>query len=207
MCQQHNEVRDSPFFTICRIDNRGRLCYHFTRFVIPEDCMEIWDILDGDGQPTGRTIARGEKMGPGEYYLAVHIWIVNSKGEYLIQKRDDEKPLWPGMWAVTGGAAIAGESSLQAALREVEEEIGIHPDAGSMELLARIKRTDWFTDLWLLRQDIAMEDIVMQPGEVSDVLWANRPKIMEMAGAGDFVKYSYLGPFFHCSIAADSIIK
>ncbi len=157
--------------------------------------MELWDILDESGRPTGRTIARGDRLKPGEYYLAVHIWIVNGKGEYLIQKRDNEKPLWPGMWAATGGAAIAGETGMEAALREVEEELGIRPDPKRMELLARIKREDFFTDIWLMRQEIDLDDIVMQQGEVCAVRWASREEIEQLVGSGEFVNYRYLKSF------------
>lgn len=159
--------------------------------------MEIWDILDETGRPTGRTIGRGDRLAPGEYYLAVHIWIVNHKGEYLIQKRDLEKPLWPGMWAATGGAAIAGETSLEAAMREVEEELGIRPDPESIVLLARIKREDFFTDIWSLRQEIDLQDIVMQPGEVCGVRWASVEEIEQLVLAGEFVNYRYLSSFLH----------
>jgi isopentenyldiphosphate isomerase len=154
--------------------------------------MEIWDILDEHGDKTGRTITRGEALRPGEYYLAVHIWIRNSAGEYLIQKRADDKPLWPGMWAATGGAAISGEGSLQSALREAEEELGVRPDSGRMEFITRIKRTEWFTDIWLLRQDIRIEDIVMQKEEVSAVQWATKEQILSMVERKDFVEYEYL---------------
>ncbi len=157
--------------------------------------MELWDVLDETGRPTGRTICRGDQLRPGEYYLAVHIWIINSNGEFLIQMRDKEKPLWPGMWAATGGAAIAGETSLEAALREVEEELGVRPNPESMELLARIKREDFFTDVWSLRQDFSLEDVVMQPGEVCGALWASRDDIERLVQVGEFVNYRYLGSF------------
>lgn len=158
--------------------------------------MEIWDVLDEHGNHTGRTMVRGEKMNPGEYYLAVHIWIKNSEGQYLIQKRSEEKTLWPGVWAVTGGAVVSGETSLQAAMREVEEELGVRPQGNSMCFLTRIKRKDWFTDLWLLQQDIEIADITMQPGEVDDVRWSTADAINDMVKRKEFVAYNYLDAFF-----------
>lgn len=157
--------------------------------------MEIWDILDENGERTGRTMLRSEKIKPGDYYLAVHIWIINSKGEYLIQKRAEDKSLWPGMWAATGGAAVSGESSLEAALREVEEELGFRPNPNNLNFLERIKRKDWFTDLWILRQDIGIESIIMQLEEVCDVLWATKEEILQMVQEKRFVNYSYLIEF------------
>ena len=59
------------------------------------DKMEIWDILDENGNKTGRTIIRGEKLEVDEYHLVVHIWIINSNGEILIQKRPEHLEFAP----------------------------------------------------------------------------------------------------------------
>ena len=48
---------------------------------------EIWDRYDGNGQKTGRTMVRGEDVPAGLYHLGVHIWPMNSRGEFLVQKR------------------------------------------------------------------------------------------------------------------------
>jgi 8-oxo-dGTP diphosphatase len=160
-----------------------------------ENKMEIWDILDEDGVKTGKTMVRGEKITPGDYYLAVHIWIRNSRGEYLIQKRAEDKTLWPGMWAATGGAAVSGETSMQSALREVEEELGIKPVEHNMVFISRIKKTNWFTDLWVLEQEMQLENIVMQKEEVCDVRWVTKQEIYSMVTDKEFVAYDYLESF------------
>ena len=88
--------------------------------------MEKWDILNADGEPIGKTTLRGKcNLKTGEYHLVVHIWMVSSKGEFLIQRRSENKKLMPGEWAATGGAAISGEDSYTAANRELYEELGI----------------------------------------------------------------------------------
>ena len=83
---------------------------------------EKWDILNEKGVPTGRTTLRGNYLfKKGEYHLVVHIWIVSEDGRVLIQRRSEKKPLMPGEWAATGGAAKAGEDSFSAASRELFE--------------------------------------------------------------------------------------
>ena len=87
--------------------------------------VELWDVFDSFGNPTGKKIARGTGiLKPGEFHLVVHIWVVSSDGRVLIQRRSDERKLMPGEWAATRGAAIAGESSFQAVKRELFEELG-----------------------------------------------------------------------------------
>ena len=83
---------------------------------------EIWDLYDGNGQKTGRTMVRGEDVPAGLYHLGVHIWPMNSRGEFLVQKRSMTVQWKPGIWAVTGGSAMAGEDALTAARRELREE-------------------------------------------------------------------------------------
>ena len=87
--------------------------------------MEKWDLLDAEGNPTGRTIVRGEPLLPGMYHLVEHIWIVDSKGRLLIQQRNPDLKLMPGVWAANSGSAQAGEESEDAARRELKEELGI----------------------------------------------------------------------------------
>ena len=103
--------------------------------------MELWDILNVKGEPTGKTVVRGSStLRSGEYHLVVHIWPVNEYGSLLIQKRSKTKRLMPGIWAATGGAAISGESSFTAAARELYEELGIPSSEDSLRFVTRIKR-------------------------------------------------------------------
>ena len=72
--------------------------------------VELWDVFDENGIPTGKTALRGRSvLSPGEYHLVVHIWVISKSGLFLIQRRADDKKLMPGEWAATGGAAVAGE--------------------------------------------------------------------------------------------------
>ena len=82
--------------------------------------MELWDVYDADRNPTGRTAVRGEKLGPDDYHLVVHVCIFGSDGRMLIQQRQSCKKSYPDYWDIScGGCAISGESSQQAAQREL----------------------------------------------------------------------------------------
>ena len=48
--------------------------------------MELVDKLNNKRQSLNKTAERQEKV-DGEYRQSVHTWIMNSKGEFLIQKR------------------------------------------------------------------------------------------------------------------------
>ena len=98
---------------------------------------------------TGNTIQRGSKLlNRGEFYLVVYIWINNKNKEFLIQKRPEHLTFAPGIWAPTGGSVISGEDSLDGAIREVEEELGILIDKAQFVHVFRVKRENDFTDVW-----------------------------------------------------------
>lgn len=151
--------------------------------------METWDILDENGRKTGRTVLRGEELKEDEYHLEAHIWIINSEGEILIQKRPKSLERAPDIWAMTGGCVVEGEDSLVAILREVKEELGIEIDKNSLKKPLRHKRKNAFTDIYVLKQDINLEDIALQEDEVEDVKWVRIEELKQMKQQGSFFRY------------------
>ncbi len=160
---------------------------------------ELWDILDEFGNPTGRLVERGKSMQHDEYHLVVHVWILNPQNKFLIAKRALAKP-FGGMWETTGGSAIAGETSLQAALRETKEELGIDLDAQNCRLFTRVKRqTDFpdFADAWLCKYDGGFSTLHPDPSEVNEVRHAGKDEIKSMIKQGTFMNvFPYLGKLF-----------
>ncbi len=152
--------------------------------------MEKWDILNAEGIPTGKIALRGHSnLRPGEYHLVVHIWIMSSKGDFLIQRRSDQKKLMAGEWAATGGAAIAGENSYTAANRELFEELGIPSNKQTLKKLTRIKRRNSLLDVWFIKTDIKIEQLRLQKDEVAEARWINRDDFKQMIKNGQYHNY------------------
>lgn len=105
---------------------------------------------------------------------------MNDKKEFLIQKRSENKKIYPNKWSITGGAVDAGETSLEGALREVKEEIGIDIDKEKMEFMLSFKRTHGFVDIWLVKQNVDLKDVVLQKEEVADVKWVTKEELEKM---------------------------
>ncbi|ADU25754.1 NUDIX hydrolase [Ethanoligenens harbinense] len=131
--------------------------------------MEWMDLRDGTGRPTGRLVPREHALQNGEFMLAVHVFIYRDDGRFLLQKRSLRKRLYPGKWDITGGGVRAGESSLEAACREVEEEVGLTLPPRRMQKLARLKRPPCFFDVWACRHAFEMDELVLQAEEVDAV--------------------------------------
>lgn len=152
--------------------------------------MEKWDILNSDGECVGKTALRGKcNLKSGEYHLVVHIWIISSQGDILIQRRSENKKLMPGEWAATGGAAISGEDSYTAANRELYEELGIESNENSLKKLVRIRRRNSLLDVWYIKTDIKAEELRLQADEVAEARWVSRNDFMNMVKNGTYHNY------------------
>lgn len=165
--------------------------------------MELWDVLDEHGNKTGRLHQRGKPMQKGDFHRVVLVWIMNSKGEFLISKRTPGIG-WGNLWQQTGGCAVAGDDSLTSALKETREELGIelNPENGQLfrEYAAHSNDAGGaFFDVWLFRQEVDLAAVVFQPEETCDAKWATQNDILKMFDEGTFLPrefYPYLEDLF-----------
>lgn len=156
---------------------------------------EIWDLYDAHGEKTGETMRRGEEIPRGRYHIGVHIWPVNRRGEFLVQRRSMHVQWKPGLWAVTGGSALAGEEPLTAARRELLEELGIETKPGDLRKVACLRRTNSFCNVFVYPVTGDGNHFVLQEEEVSDVRWCSPGQIGQMLNAG--ILYNYGDLYFH----------
>ena len=91
--------------------------------------MEILDIVDDNGIPTGKTVERKTAHREGIQHRTAHLWIARKKGgniELLLQKRCMEKDSFPGCYDISSAGHIpAGMDYVPSALRELREELGV----------------------------------------------------------------------------------
>ena len=155
---------------------------------------EIWDLYDENRELLGKDHVRGEQLPIDGYHLVVHVWIRNSKGEYLISQRSANRPTFPLVWECVDGSVVKGEDSLQGALREVKEEVGVDllPEKGQV-ILSDIKRIEFgkvvnkIVDVWLFEYDGEVDLSNATTDEVAQVAWMDRRQIKELFDADMFV--------------------
>ncbi len=160
--------------------------------------MEKIDVLNEKGEKTGEVISREEVHRLGLWHKCVHIWIVNHKGEILLQKRSPQKATNPNKWTTaTSGHLSAGDSSTEGAMRELSEEIGLNVNENELEYLFTVKESDVnnnqkkqiiekeFTDVYLIRKDIAIANLKLQEEEVSSVKWFSPDEFKKMVIEND----------------------
>lgn len=154
--------------------------------------MEEFDLYDRDRMPSGKKITRGKRPPNGLYHIVVHVCIFNAAGEMLIQKRSHLKNAWPGLWDFSiGGAAQAGETSAQAAERELMEELGLSIDFSNLRPKFTFNFPTGFDDVYVLFLNPDFENLHLQADEVTEVKWATKHEIHQMIDAGEFIKYHH----------------
>lgn len=151
---------------------------------------EFFDLYDINRNRTGKTLERGTKVPGGYYRLVVHVCVFGSDGRLLIQKRQPFKNGWSGMWDLTaGGSALAGDSSQQAASRELKEEIGLDYDLTGVRPAMTIYFDGGFNDIYTINLDVDLDSLKLQETEVEQVKWATEEEILEMLRNKEFVLY------------------
>ena len=158
--------------------------------------MELWDLYTRDRHLTGETHIRGEKLPPDRYHLVVHVWIRNSKDEWLISQRAANRPTFPLKWESVGGSVTVGEDSLTGAIREAKEEVGVDLDPQYGKLISSTVREHFqdIKDVWLFLYDGEIDLRNATTDEVADLRWMTVAEIRALYDAGELVHT--LGYFF-----------
>lgn len=160
--------------------------------------MEQIDVLDENGEKTGEVASREDVHRLGLWHKCVHIWIVNGKREVLLQKRCAQKLTNPNKWTTaTSGHLSAGDSSIEGAMRELSEEIGLRIQEDELKYLFSTKESgvnnneerqiieNEITDVYLLQKDIDIQDLNLQEEEVSEVKWFSYEEFQKMVMEND----------------------
>lgn len=152
--------------------------------------MELVDLYDENRIPLGKTAERHAPKGPGEYRLVVHVCAFDSRGRLLVQRRTEEKTLWPGRWDVSvGGGVDAGETSRQAAEREFLEELGTPLDLGGLRQSITVNFHGGFDDFFIIQKDLDLSALVLQKEEVAEVRYVTEDEVEAMVDSGSFISY------------------
>lgn len=87
---------------------------------------ELVDVVDESDQIIG-TVPRRVMRADHLRHRAVFIAILDGAGRLLVHRRSPLKDIWPSWCDIAvGGVVAAGESYLEAARRELAEEVGIN---------------------------------------------------------------------------------
>ena len=151
---------------------------------------EYFDILDENGNKTGKIKLRSEVHRDGDWHKAVHIWIINYDGDVLLQRRCATKDSNPNMLDISSaGHLSAGDNSLEGALRELKEELNLEIKPEDLQFIKTLKRSSKYTetfinnefdDLYIVRTDKKIEDMKFQKEEISEIMYVPYKQFKKM---------------------------
>lgn len=103
---------------------------------MPQDnSAEIFDVCDAQDRVIGQA-PRGEVHARRLLHRAVHIWVFNSRGDLLLHRRSAQKDEYPLCYTSSAsGHLAAGEDYGVAAVRELQEELGLQ---GALEYVTKL---------------------------------------------------------------------
>ena len=168
--------------------------------------MEMFDVRTPQGDPTGEVKERSAVHRDGDWHGTAHIWLVRRREgriELLLQKRSRTKESFPGCYDTScAGHLSAGDTFLEAALRELEEELGIAASGEELYFagIYPCQVDDYFGGKHILDREISAvylyekpvneADLRLQAEEVESVCWIvdgtpfGRDVLKELAAAG-----------------------
>lgn len=156
----------------------------------PKVEKEERDLYDQDHNLTGKTITVGDSIPEGYYVQVVMVFIQNSSGHYLIQKRSKQRN---GMYATTGGHPKAGQTSLQGIVTEIYEELGININSADLILFysGRSDEEQVFFDDYYLKADLPLAKMKFQKDEVQFATWFMRSEVKGLFKRGKLMPNHY----------------
>ena len=151
---------------------------------------EYFDILDENGNLTKKTKLRSEVHRDGDWHKAVHIWIINENGDVLLQRRCATKDSNPNMLDISSaGHLSAGDNSLDGAIRELSEELGLEVSKEELKFIKTLKKSarytetfinNEFSDVYILRTNKSVDEMKFQESEISEIFYVPYKKFKQM---------------------------
>lgn len=163
--------------------------------------MELFDICDENGLPTGETVERKEAHAKGIRHRTAHVWVIRQREgriQVLLQKRAQNKDSFPGRFDTSSAGHIrAGDEPEPSALRELEEELGIRakPEELSFAGTFRIYYDTQFygkrfcdneiTFVYVYDRPVETDRLRLQPEEVEAAEWFDLEFVCRACGEKD----------------------
>lgn len=157
---------------------------------------EFTDLYDENKKLTGEVLFRekGTKLEvpKGRYSVVVLAFIENNNGEFLFQMTSKRKK---NVWATTGGHVKSGQTSKEAIIEEIKEELGIEINAEEIELFKTYKYENAFKDVFYIKKDINISELVYQEDEVEYAKYLSKQEILNLINNNGNIRKTNIDAF------------
>lgn len=163
---------------------------------------EEWlDVCDEQGEPVGKRVLRSVAHRDGIPHRTAHVWLIRRRPaggfDVLLQKRSREKDAFPGCYDISSAGHIpAGDGFVESALRELEEELGVHAEPSDlvriglcsaqadMEFHGQPFHNREISAVFVCEKAVARTDFCLQREEVEEVCWIDYEECRRRMDAG-----------------------
>ena len=162
---------------------------------------EYFDVLDENGNPIGKISPKTEVHNKGYWHRTVHIWIINNNNEILLQRRSKNKKRHPNILTIScEGHIQAGESSINGAIREIDEELGLKVNSDELTFIKTIKHSECrkpdyynneFKDFYILKTNTSINEMSFQKEEISEIMFVDFDKLKQLINTDDVIIRNY----------------
>lgn len=160
---------------------------------------ELIDVLDEQGNKTGKIETRKIVHKKGLCHRIIVVAIIDKNGYLLMQQRSANKETNAGKWDVsTAGHISAGQTSKEAAIREVSEEVGLNIEENELNYISTYKEckqikenyiANHIYDFYIVeKKEIDINKIKMQESEVQQVKLCDIEEVKKILQEGKVVQ-------------------
>jgi len=148
---------------------------------------EIIEIYDEFNNFLNLKKKKSEAHKYGYFHHSVHIWIYNSKGEILLQKRSKDKLIYPDKFDISvAGHVGLDENPVVSAFREIKEEINLIVEQKDLKFYKifheKLEETNKFINnefcyVYFLEYNGDVKDLKIQEEELQCIKFFNIPEL------------------------------
>jgi isopentenyldiphosphate isomerase len=157
-----------------------------------------YEVLDDAGHKTGQVLDSDAVHKQEQWHEVANVWIVNARGEVLLQLRSPQVELCPNVWDVAVGTHVRpGEDPAAAAQRGLQGELGLNVLPEKLQHLFNIQAANPMSNgkvhkvlghVFLLKQDMHISDLHVNPTKISQLAWKPIPAVMAEIGGTETAK-------------------
>ena len=154
---------------------------------------EFYKVYDKHGKFLRTIDVKDEKSLTDEYLYGVTCFVINEKGEILMEVRADTE-LTPGKKDLVSGHVDGNETATQAMIRELKEEVGIkNVDSSQVIKVSELAKPlgfasrgqirRFFIDFYCIKTQ--KHHFTIQPEEVEALKWIPMEEVFRMMSTGE----------------------
>lgn len=156
------------------------------------DPVKQSEVLDDQGHGTGQVLTRGAVHEQELWHPTVNVWLLNSKGEVLLQQRGKKVEMHPELWDVAIGSHVRpGEDPTDSAVRCLQEELGVTITKDQLKHLFNIQSENptqtnklhrTLGHVFLLKRDMELSEFTYNTDKIALLAW--KPLLETMGEVG-----------------------